>query len=88
MQTYYATGGANGTPNWNKGSAALRPALAGDAIEEAFAWGTDRDPPVPVPGLEDQNTFFKTVSAPCFQGTRCETPDCPSKSFTWATYHL
>lgn len=84
MQTYYATGGVNGTPNWNKGSAALRPALAGDAVEEALVWGTDRDPAVPVEGLDPDTLIYSANALGSFTAGHpdaedlCTIPDLTS----------
>lgn len=83
MQTYYATGGVNGTPNWNAGSAALRPALAGDAIEEAYAWGSDRAMPPVIPGIEDLDRYTANALGDFTSGRPdaddfCEIPELTS----------
>jgi len=45
LQTYFATGGLNGTPKFSEASMAIRPAYLGDLVEFAAGW----TPPVADP---------------------------------------
>lgn len=49
LQTYYATGGLNGTPKFSESSMAIRPALLGELIDRGL---NSSDPPIVDPAAE------------------------------------
>lgn len=53
MNTYFATGGVNGTPKFREASMAIRSQYAGIVFENAAHYTDQKGDPVPVPGLED-----------------------------------
>lgn len=53
MNTYFATGGLNGTPKFTEPSMAIRAQYAGLVFEHAQFYSDQNGEPVAVPGLED-----------------------------------
>lgn len=64
MQTYFGTGGINGTAKFDEPSAAIRSQRSGLLIAEAMNYGSElEDGPIPIPGFTDVKGFEHYANA-------------------------